>query len=172
MPSEDLAPDWLNQKLACPACHGQLKRNSSSIICIECGAAFPQSDGLLDLLTTSDRALDETWRTRLDECDDWYSKLRESPQTAASTLLADYKPFTSRLARIKGDVLDVGGGNGIPRAYLSDGVRYVSLEPSLRWLDADWALVAPTSPPSPHPPPSSAELRRACLSRRQASTRC
>jgi ubiquinone/menaquinone biosynthesis C-methylase UbiE len=42
------------------------------------------------------------------------------------------------LARYTGTVLDLGGGNGLVRAYLPPHATYVSVDPSAEWLDAGW----------------------------------
>jgi ubiquinone/menaquinone biosynthesis C-methylase UbiE len=42
------------------------------------------------------------------------------------------------LAQRKGLVLDLGGGNGVARHYLSSSAEYVSIDPNLAWLRPEW----------------------------------
>jgi SAM-dependent methyltransferase len=55
----------------------------------------------------------------------------------------DYTPYTSLLAALSGLVLDIGGGNGIVRQFLPENVQYITIEPSLDWLESDWETFIP-----------------------------
>jgi len=43
----------LLSRLACPACHGELRLGESSIICVSCGRAYPIIDGIPVLIADS-----------------------------------------------------------------------------------------------------------------------
>jgi SAM-dependent methyltransferase len=66
----------------------------------------------------------------------------EKPGAAASCLTTDYLPFAPYLRRLSGDILDVGGGIGVVRQWLTDDCTYVSVEPSTAWLESDWSDTA------------------------------
>lgn len=146
------SPAWLSPKLACPLCGAALERAPALLTCIGCRAAFRQPRGWIDLLSSADLAEEADWSQRLEECDSWYNELIEDPAHAARLLTADYAPFAARLGAYRGDVLDIGGGNGLPRAYLTADANYVSLEPSLDWLQPNWSAVASFVPALARPP--------------------
>jgi SAM-dependent methyltransferase len=145
------ADSWLEAKLACPTCGGELSGAGQGRHCESCGARYGSGPDVIDLLPEAFRS-DADWNGRLEECDLWYDTLIERPVNAAKLLLSDYRPFARILRGIHGDVLDVGGGNGIPRAFLGPACRYVSLEPSLAWLGGGWAPVSEFIPALSHPP--------------------
>ena len=43
-------------------------------------------------------------------------------------------------------MLDIGGGNGIVRAFMSSPLGYVSVDPSDEWLSSDWDELADAFP--------------------------
>ncbi|MDQ4077911.1 MAG: class I SAM-dependent methyltransferase [Chloroflexota bacterium] len=74
--------------------------------------------------------------------EEWYDDLITHSAHARDCFLSDYTPFTSFLATLEGTVLDIGGGIGIVRHYLPDGIRYITVEPSLSWLSMEWTPLA------------------------------
>jgi SAM-dependent methyltransferase len=146
--AEASRPAWLAAKLACPNCRAAVVGEDEALRCVGCGAAF--ADG--DMLDEQALADPEGWRARLDECDAWYADLRQSAEAAADLYEQDYAPFRGFLQGLAGDVLDVGGGVGVPRAWLPEGVNYVSLEPSLEWTAPQWGELARRWPRLATPP--------------------
>jgi SAM-dependent methyltransferase len=95
----------------------------------------------------------EDWERRQEECDAWYAELIEDPDRAYWLYRTDYGAHEAFLADLDGDVLDVGGGNGVVRHFLPAARSYVSLEPSTIWLRPDWAVLADRFPCLAAPPP-------------------
>ncbi|MEP6888558.1 MAG: class I SAM-dependent methyltransferase [Nitrospirales bacterium] len=83
---------------------------------------------------------------RQQKMDLWYRDLRSRPTAASQCFDHDYIQYTPVLATLRGLVLDIGGGNGIIRHYLSPDARYVNLEPSLAWLEPEWAALTDDFP--------------------------
>jgi uncharacterized protein YbaR (Trm112 family) len=42
--------------LACPACHGDLRLENEQLVCVECGRAYPVSDGIPALIAERARS--------------------------------------------------------------------------------------------------------------------
>jgi SAM-dependent methyltransferase len=86
------------------------------------------------------------WQRRQQECDRWYADLARDAGAAASCFQRDYSFYAAILGSLTGRVLDVGGGNGVTRHYLTDAARYVCVEPSATWLTTEWGALAVTFP--------------------------
>jgi SAM-dependent methyltransferase len=86
------------------------------------------------------------WADRQTLSNRYYRDLISDPATARAAFAADFGGFRHQLARCGGNVLDVGGGNGLSRAYLPPSVRYVSLDPDPGWLTPAWLAIASTFP--------------------------
>jgi hypothetical protein len=71
------------------------------------------------------------WEERQQEMEDWDEDLITDPAAAAHSFARGYAPYASLLAELSGEVLDVGGGIGIVRDYLSDSIEYTVIDPSL-----------------------------------------
>lgn len=138
---KSVAPAWLHPKLVCPICRAKLLDKSIEIVCTDCGATFPQQPGYVNLYSPAFLASDEKWSDRLDECSQWYAEQAQDTECVSELFEKDYAPYMSILKSISGHVLDIGGGIGVPRAYISPGSDYVSLEPSLDWLAHQWKPV-------------------------------
>jgi SAM-dependent methyltransferase len=118
------------------------------IKCVSCETEFRQRiSGLIDL-TPDDLLAKErdNWRERQIKMEDWYSKLISKPSEACYCFSHDYSPFAPLLSELSGVILDVGGGNGIVRQFLSNSVDYVVIDPSLDWLDSKWTAIADRFP--------------------------
>jgi len=143
-------PVWLGLQtlLVCPLCKGELEFLSDSIRCLSCREAFPQTvDGPIDLTPREVfRAERSRWSLRQSRMENWYGHLISDPNEAAYCFNHDYTPYAPRLASLSGIVLDVGGGNGIPREFLSEDVAYVVIDPSLDWLDSKWKAIVDKFP--------------------------
>jgi SAM-dependent methyltransferase len=126
--------------LVCPLCKGTLNLADEDIRCRACHRCFPQTrSDCVDLLPTGVPTGDaERWSGRQASMTRWYRDLLDTPGDAAACFQNDYRPYSALLGTLTGRVLDVGGGNGVVRHYLHDGVEYVLLEPELSWLDARW----------------------------------
>lgn len=134
--------------LVCPVCKGQLAFTTSLITCVACGEQFVQtSDEYCNLLPAALRQAEEShWGERQVEMEAWYRGLLADQAEAVYCFKHDYTPYAPLLATLSGRVLDVGGGNGIVRHYLPNVAHYISLDPSLDWLRADWASLAGAFP--------------------------
>jgi SAM-dependent methyltransferase len=81
------------------------------------------------------------WHERLAISRNYYRKLLETPKEAAQAFTTDFNLLRDRLSTFRGRVLDVGGGNGLARAYLPVDAEYVCLEPERFWLDSAWMVL-------------------------------
>lgn len=129
--------------LVCPMCHGNLEFSAQAIVCLACGASFPQAeDGYCDLYPRAlvDQEADG-WSERQQEMEAWYQDLIQATW-AGFSLEQDYAPHAAWLAGLSGLVLDVGGGLGVVRDYLPRRCTYVNVEPSLSWRGSQWKKMA------------------------------
>jgi SAM-dependent methyltransferase len=133
--------------LVCPQCKlVTLEFSEHLIVCSSCDATFSQAgDNWLNLMPDGLEP-DERWQERLIEMEDWYQDLNADIGSANSCFLADYTPFAPLLASISGDVLDLGGGIGIPRHYLPPETKYTAIDPSVQWLKTDWSSLLDSFP--------------------------
>ena len=77
--------------------------------------------------------------SRLTQMESWYSSLLAGgTDHAARQFLSDYEPHAHVLARLKGRVLDVGGGAGLAARFLRPNVDYVVVDPSRLWASGPW----------------------------------
>ncbi len=125
-----------------------------SIRCPQCRKTYAQPSGdWVDFLAAPGaEARENDWHERQAQCETWYGHLLQDPEAAFHALLADIEPYAGILQEMVGDVLDVGGGIGITRDYLPRGGNYVSLDPSLSWLLADWSVLGDRFPSLRTPP--------------------
>ena len=94
----------------------------------------------------------QDWEKRQEAMVYWYKALLANPREAIYCFNHDYRLFWPFLSTLSGFILDVGGGNGIVRHFLSDAVRYVSVDPSLDWLTIDWTKLIDSFPCLEAPP--------------------
>jgi ubiquinone/menaquinone biosynthesis C-methylase UbiE len=139
--------------LVCPQCKSiKLEFSAHIIVCSSCEASFSQvGDDWLNLMPDG-LARDDRWQERLIEMEDWYQDLNSDIESANSCFLADYTPYATLLATISGDVLDLGGGIGIPRHYLPTETKYTAIDPSVQWLKTDWSSLLDSFPCLEHKP--------------------
>jgi SAM-dependent methyltransferase len=140
---------WLQQLVVCPLCKARLNFTRSWVRCTACTVKFHQpKQDYIDLLPKDLLpGADSRWAERQDQTEEWYRQLITNPEDADGCFLADYTPYAALLATFNGSILDVGGGNGIVRHFLpTDGVQYVSIDPSTDWLGADWMSIAERFP--------------------------
>ncbi|MEH2436127.1 MAG: methyltransferase domain-containing protein [Nostoc sp.] len=127
--------------LVCPKCKNKLEFGKNFIICTSCNSKFPQlADDWLNLMP--DQLLENEatkWEERLLEMEDWYKHLMTNSTSAINCFAADYTPFVPFLAGLSGNILDVGGGIGVPRNYLNSNNNYIVIDPSIEWLRIDWS---------------------------------
>jgi SAM-dependent methyltransferase len=133
-------PPTLRDVLVCPLCKGELDVTVGLIRCRTGHLRIPQTRAdCVDLLPLELALADSgDWSERQISMAQWYRDLLGTPADAAACFEKDYSPYATLLGSLGGRVLDVGGGNGVVRHYLRDGVEYVLLEPELAWLDARW----------------------------------
>jgi len=78
------------------------------------------------------------WTQRLETSRAYYRDLIKEPAKAAEAFRSDFQTLRPLLQESRGRVLDVGGGNGLVRAFLPGIDQYVSIDPGADWLNADW----------------------------------
>jgi SAM-dependent methyltransferase len=141
--------------IACPYCHMALTTSDTTLQCSACGAQFPQRDpAVLQLMPSQFAGSRADWVDRQDQMTRWYDELRADPERAAASLCGELEPLAPTLAALRGPVIDLGGGLGLPRMHLVPGVSYVALEPDTRWADAAWSALVPALRGLPLPPPT------------------
>ena len=147
--------DSLRSILVCPLCKGRLDLVAGVIACRSCYLQMPQTRAdCLDLLPPQTTAPDLAgWNRRQTTMKRWYQDLLATPGDAASCFEEDYRIYRRLFATLTGRVLDIGGGNGVVRHYLTSAVDYVVLEPDLDWIDGSWAGLADRFPCLAAPPP-------------------
>jgi SAM-dependent methyltransferase len=132
----------LQDLVACPRCGSALAFDPPDIRCVGCDARHPQQrDDCLDLMPSDEAPSGDAWAARQQEMETWYREMVATDWSRAC-FTNDYSPFHSILGAYTGTVLDLGGGAGVTRHYLRAGTRYVVVDPSLMWLDAEWATLA------------------------------
>lgn len=138
----------LQALLVCPLCKGDLTFSPGLIRCICCLAEFPQTiDGILNLMPHNPLVEEAAnWQRRQLAMEQWYDQLAANPAEAYYCFTHDYAPYAPILAELSGSVLDIGGGNGIVRQFLSKDTKYVVIDPSLDWLDPKWLTIADKFP--------------------------
>lgn len=138
----------LQQLLICPKCKGKLEFSSNSIKCTLCGTNFPQvANDWFNLMPNQLLENEATqWEERLLEMEDWYRNLIINPISATDCFERDYTPYAPFLATLSGEILDVGGGIGLPRNYLPPGTKYIVIDPSVEWLRTDWSSLVKCFP--------------------------
>jgi SAM-dependent methyltransferase len=135
---------FLSRVLVCPKCRGSLTFGERRIACRHCGSQFEQRDPrVIDLLPPDLASRDRSrWRERQEEMTRAYEELLTDRDHTILGYRNDYTPCAPLLANYSGRILDLGGGRGITRHFLSPEVEYVVLEPSLEWMDPQWQTLA------------------------------
>lgn len=137
-------PSWL--ELSCPFCKGPVTSTPpSGLQCVECGVGFARKNGVLDFRRTypAGVVVPVGWKHWADEQVEYETWSQSS--AAQIDLVADERDVRtlegiySKLVRLGGRVLDVGGGCGMARHFLADSSEYLSIDP---WLDAPRHLAA------------------------------
>lgn len=86
---------------------------------------------------------DTDWASRLSDMEEWYrTLLQDGAGRAEAALVSDYAPFQEDLGRLRGRVLDVGGGAGLARRYLHGSVEYHVIDPAPVWDEPQWRAFA------------------------------
>ena len=80
----------------------------------------------------------DSWRARLGGMEDWYAQFAQDEATALAQLSYDYGFYRQIISRLKGRVLDVGGGAGLAGAFLASDTEYVVIDPSEVWKQPVW----------------------------------
>src|SRR5687768_9271408 len=69
----------------------------------------------------------------------WYRDLlARGPGAAEHDLAHDYAPFAGILGRLRGRVLDLGGGAGLSARYLDESCDYWVVDPAAVWEEPGW----------------------------------
>lgn len=77
------------------------------------------------------------YSVRLGLMEDWYRDLLGQEDREQSFIL-DYAPHRAFLERLRGSVIDIGGGAGLAGRYLHSDVSYLVVEPSEMWSTPEW----------------------------------
>ena len=135
---------WIQTILACPCCRAELAEAPGMLHCSRCDAEFKQSSDLwVNLYPEEPTEADVVaWRHRQDEMHGWYRKLVSDRDHAVGCFHRDYWPFATVLQGLSGCVLDLGGGIGVTRHFLTAAKHYVVLDPGLDWFSADWTTLS------------------------------
>lgn len=139
---------WIQTILACPCCRAELAEAPGMLHCSRCDAEFKQSSDLwVNLYPEEPTEADVVaWRHRQDEMHGWYRKLVSDRDHAVGCFHRDYWPFATVLQGLSGCVLDLGGGIGVTRHFLTAAKHYVVLDPGLDWFLADWTTLSEEFP--------------------------
>jgi ubiquinone/menaquinone biosynthesis C-methylase UbiE len=79
------------------------------------------------------------WQDRLTQMETWYHEfLGQGAEEAERTLMWEHRPYAERLSRFRGRVIDVGGGAGLARRFLSENVDYWVVDPGQCWQTEGW----------------------------------
>ncbi len=138
----------LKDLLVCPVCKSVLDYSPGVIRCIACHSSFPQPDEKYFDLMPYDllKSTATRWAERQEEMEEWYRDLISNPSEASACLAHDYEPYASLLATLSGTVLDIGGGLGLVRHYLTKHTGYIVVDPSRDWLGSGWTKIAQRFP--------------------------
>jgi SAM-dependent methyltransferase len=129
----------LGSTLRCPACRSRLLAAPDFVACTDCRCRWSRPPGgYVDLRAPTWNPDAHNWQDRQDETCRYYAALKTTPGKASDAFRSDFRPFAPVLMSYGGSVLDVGGGNGLARAFMSASVHYVSLDPSVEWLADGW----------------------------------
>ena len=132
--------------LACPICHGALSPDLTH--CARCAHRFPQADG--EPLTlwpeSSDSRQRDVWAFRQRVMERDYQDFVADPSHVARAYEHDGGAFREWLSACAGEILDVGGGNGLLRHYLPPQASYTVVDPSLMWFGQEWGVLEETFP--------------------------
>lgn len=139
--------------LACPVCKGSL-RSDGDLLCAGCARRYPQTDPrYVDFLSGLEPGGSAAWAARQQEMERAYDELAADPAHARLAYHNDLGGYRDRLARCEGRVVDIGGGQGLVRHYLTAAAEYVVLDPSLSWFAQPWQAIADDFPCLAEPPP-------------------
>jgi SAM-dependent methyltransferase len=133
--------------LVCPVCKKQLQSSNTALACVGCRREWPQTtnfaDVFVDDLLTPARS---EWAQRQGIMGASYRDLIADPSHAARAYHYDFESYVAHLTAYSGRVLDIGGGNGLVRHFLAPGVDYISLDPSIEWLEESWDVLGKDFP--------------------------
>ena len=81
--------------------------------------------------------MDKDYCSRLDLMEHWYGDFLRS-EDREQVLLRDFSPHAAYLATLRGSVIDIGGGAGLPARFLRPDLNYVVVDPSRIWTSPEW----------------------------------
>jgi ubiquinone/menaquinone biosynthesis C-methylase UbiE len=134
--------------LACARCGGDLDAVDDGLHCLACDQVWPTGRGFPDFLAPAEGTpdLDADWSRRQEQMVAWYEHFEDEMNAMIACFKKDYASVAADLERVRGRVLDLGGGAGVTRAYLPEKTEYINLDPSDQWLDAQWSAIARALP--------------------------
>ena len=130
-------PAWLSACLACPRCRAPLKSSVMPGRCPTCQLELP-APTVTSIDLRGDREPGPGWRSRQQYMECEYDHLLNDGDHAARAFQNDYRTIAGILRECEGRILDVGGGIGVTREWLSSDEGYVLVEPSDLWSDSRW----------------------------------
>ncbi len=142
----------LMTSLVCPSCKQPLI-TEGELRCSACGRRFPQRDPRwIDLMPDAWATRFNNWSERQREMEQAYHELAADPAHARLAYHTDLDGYRGHLARCAGQVLDIGGGYGLVRHYLTAATEYTVLDPSTSWFAQPWHVIADEFPCLSTPP--------------------
>lgn len=142
----------LMTSLVCPSCKQPLI-TEGGLRCSACGRPFPQRDPRwIDLMPDAWATRFNNWSERQREMEQSYDELAADPAHARLAYHTDLDGYRVHLARCAGQVLDIGGGYGVVRHYLTAATDYTVVDPSTSWFAQPWHVIADEFPCLSTPP--------------------
>jgi SAM-dependent methyltransferase len=134
--------------LRCPLCRSAFDREAESLQCVGCSRRFAQSaQGWVDLLPAEIwNPVRAGWAERQSAMEAGYRDLVADPAHTVLAYNSDFGPYRDLLLWRTGRLLDLGGGNGLLRHFLPEGIEYIVAEPNLWWLSEAWQPFAGAFP--------------------------
>jgi SAM-dependent methyltransferase len=83
------------------------------------------------------RAVNSGYHSRLGLMEDWYGDFLRA-ENREEVLLRDFEPHAAYLGMLRGQVIDIGGGAGLPARFMKADVAYVVVDPSKIWSSPEW----------------------------------
>jgi SAM-dependent methyltransferase len=135
--------------LVCPVCRTGLDAAQPELLrCRACGRSWPQPDPrVVDLMVPEgSRSRRRTWQRQQREMIGQYDELAADREHALVAFRSDFDPLAPVLGGLRGQVVDVGGGQGLVRHWLPEPERYLVVDPETGWLDQPWEQLADAFP--------------------------
>lgn len=81
------------------------------------------------------------WQDRQAPMEEWYRDLGSNPDDAAEAMIYELRPHAEFLNKLRGRILDIGGGAGLPSVFLPPDADLFIIDPSRIWQDEPWPSI-------------------------------